>query len=140
MLAAVSCSQAATPEEQFVEKTPEARLEYMRALPLDRKLHFYLYAMRRVRPRPVDLAVDLARGGAVNARVIANRIRSSNDIHDRNNLLRILTSMHETNIYDSCENRQIRGAIMPLEYSVEESEAQLLYALNFIDLCIEKDE
>lgn len=139
LLAAIitlGCSRDVTPEEQFVGKTPEERQEYIKGLPIDQKLHFYLYAMRRIRPRPVDLAVGIAQGGEINARVIANRIQSSNDISERNNLLTILISMREMNIYDSCSNSEIRRAIAPSEYSVDNSEGQLRYALSFIDLCI----
>lgn len=105
-------------------------------MPANRQIHFYLYAMKRIRPRPIELGVEIALRGEPTARIVASMIANSRNIKERNDLLLILISMREMEVFDSCSDNSVRHSILPQAYSVEEAPANLRYALGVIDLCL----
>jgi len=140
IVAMILISSGCAPDDDnrqgLITQPPEQMVEHIRRLPLDQKIQFYLHAMEQVRPRPVALAVEIAQGGADTARVVGRSIRISNDNKERNDLLVILLSMKDMGIFDSCNVPSIRQDIMPRDYTPEDAEGQLIYALAFIDLCL----
>lgn len=136
-----SCTQPETGEQgNFIRQSPEQMVEALRQAPPARKLELYLSAMKRVRPRPVGLAAEIAQGGEATARTVARTISHSEDNQDRNNLLLILISMKEMAIFDSCRDPAIRALVMPRDYDTRDTGGQLLYALGIVDLCVREGE
>ena len=133
--AIVSCRQSEQDRRAFVAQPHDKMVEELRSMPVDRQIPLYLYAMERVRPRPVGLAVEIAQGGEGTAHVVGRLISATGSNVERVNLLMILSSMKQMGRFDSCRDPSIMRNIRPRAYSADDVEGQLVYALDFVDLC-----
>lgn len=131
----VGCSPSG--DHDFSRKPREEQLQILKTLPIQRQIPLYLESMGRLKPPPMEQAVEIARGGEKSASAIAIAIKTSQDIEDRNALLQVLLSMRDMGVYDPCGDDEIRKVIAPRSYGSDNAEAGLRYALSFIELCLE---
>jgi hypothetical protein len=137
-LAAILCSSChgqAAPK-WYEGKSEGQLLEGIRGRPLEQQIDRYLEAMRGIRPPPVFIETEIAQLGSDAVPTIVRKIRHTQDFGDKMNLIMILVSMREMNVFDSCRVPSVRNAILPDGYAVDQSLGRQRYALAVIDLCL----